>query len=307
MTTKLIQGRQVMRPETSPLTSSILDHATVGPDVPGFGWQNNTGLWPSYNCLNTLVSTHLCPDPLAAKPVKSFAFGGWVPAFEFAVYGAVQCSNVGLDEEDMRSELKRVFALNEGKGIEAALKATRFVAQAASGDPTDRLKNVAWDAPVDLTPGTTPSMVVALALLEGYAASVYAGVPTIHMPRAAGTVLEGHGLIVWQGNKAFTKNGSKVAMGGGYDTLDEMLSGILPMYATGEVYVEKSEEVDVNAYVLHGDGLVTETASGNNFTDNSQLALAERMFRVAVDCFTAKATGSIASAGAEGGGGGFGI
>lgn len=187
----------------------------------------------------------------------------------------------------MFSEIERVFTLNEGKGVEQALLANRFVAT-TSDDP------VQWDGPTDLTPVTPVSLAVALALLEGDAAAHYAGVPTIHMPRAAATVLETVGLIVWTDGKAFTKNGSKVAIGGGYDDPTMLASGSWDLYATGEVWVERSEQVSVNAFVIPGDGLNEETSGDpNQFGDNSQMALVERMFRVAIDCYLAKATGTV--------------
>jgi hypothetical protein len=256
-----------------------MEHATVE-DVAAFGLRNNEGLWPSYNCLDTLVPTPFCPDPAAQK---TFSFADWVPAFEFAVHGGVQCKAVGLDVADMKSEIKRVFEANEGKGVEQALLLNRFVADAGN---TPAL----WDAPVDLTPVSGISLVVALAMLEGYAAANYAGVPTIHMPRAAATVLSAQGLISWQGSKAFTKNGSKVAIGGGYDVSET--DGTWDLFATGEVYIERSDQVDVFDYVIPGDG--SGTGEGQNgLTDNTVIALVERMYRVAVDCFVVKATGKV--------------
>ena len=103
----------------------------------------------------------------------------------------------------------------------------------------------------------------------------------------------GQGALVERGGKFFTKAGSKVAAGGGYDDDTPPISGTMTLYATGEVYIEKSGLIEVNAYVMPGDGLVTETDSGNDFTDNTSIALAERMYRVAVDCFTAKVTATV--------------
>lgn len=292
MTTTIIKGREVTRPSTTPLKSSILDHATLGPDLANFGGSNNAGLWPSYNCMDTLNAALLCPPD--DQDMKTFGFGGWTPAFEFVYYGGVQCSNVGLDRADMLSEIRRVYLANEGRGIEQALLETRFVAQSASGDDNDPYLNAAWSAPVDVSvTGLTGSLSIAAALaaLEGYAAAHYAGVPTIHMPRAAASILNER--IVWEGDKAYTRLGSKIAMGGGYDDSTDFAAGDVTMFATGEVYIEKSEEVEVNAYVMPGDGLNAETDSGNDFTDNTSLGLVERMYRVAVDCFVAKANATL--------------
>lgn len=290
MNVQIIRGTEVNRPVPSPITSSVLDHATVV-DNEHWGLMNNEGLYPSYNCLDTLVPTTLCPDPIAERQVKEFASAPWVPAFEFAVYGGVQCGAVGLDQDDMKAELQRVFAANEGRGVESALLLNRFVANEPGSDTTGPY----WDAPVDLTPaGKTISPVIALALLEGYAASPaganYAGLPTIHMPRAVATLLENQGLITWTDGKAFTKNGSKVAIGGGYDISEP--DGTWDLYATGEVYVERSEQIYVNSIVVPGDG----NGIGSDETgiaDNTVLGLAERMYRVGVDCFVAKVTATV--------------
>lgn len=281
MTTQIIRGSEVNRPTPDPLTSSIMDHATVVENAK-FGLRNNEGLWPSYNCLDTLTPTPICPDPLTTVH-KAFGNAAWIPALEFAVYGGVQCSAVGLDKADQKSEVERVFGLNEGKGIEQVLLYNRFVA-------TDSDALIQWDAPVDLTPGSAVDLKVALALLEGYAATVYAGVPTIHMPRAAGSLLGER--IVWKGDKAYTRSGSKVAFGGGYDDPTMIESGAWDLYATGEVYIERSDEVSVQTYVVPGDGSGLGSDE-NGLADNTVLALVERMFRVAVDCFVAKATGTV--------------
>lgn len=275
MNTKITQETFAKRPSTTPLGSSVLDHATVVTKS-DFGLRNIEGLWPSYNCLDMAYPTLICPDPMAVG--KTFQSAEWVPALEFAIYGGAQCKTVGLDVEDQKSEVARVFGANEGKSIEQVLRYNRFVAT-TSGEP------VQWAAPVDLTPTGGPtglfSLQLSLALLEGYAAATYAGVPTIHMPRAAASVLNER--IVWEGDKAFTRSGAKVAIGGGYDVSED--DGTWDMYATGEVYVERSEEISTQVYKIPGDGATQD--------DNTVLALSERMFRVAVDCFVAKATAKV--------------
>lgn len=296
MTITIVRGTEVTRPTTTPLSSSLLDHATVV-NHPHFALVNEAGLWPSYNCLEMATPTPMCPDPLLTETgdVKVFSSAEWQPAFSFAVYGGVQCSHVGLDAADQKREVGRVFRLNEGKAIEQALLSTRFVA-ADSDSPGQ------WDAPEDITPGSPIDMKTALALLEGYSGALYAGVPTLHMPRAAATLLSANGLITWQGNKAFTKNGSKVAIGGGYDDTTMLATGDWDMYASGEVLVERSGDVEVHQYpVLPGDGL-SDTGSDdpNQFGDNSMLALAEQVYRVAIDCFVIKVTGSISASGGFG-------
>ena len=291
MNDQIIRGAEVNRPAIEALKSSVLDHATVVTNE-NFGLRNNHGLWMSYNCLDLLVPTPLCPEPLADVDYKTFVNGGWNPGFEFAVHGGVQCLAVGLDKADQESEVKRVFALSEGKGVERALKETRFTESDPSGDPHPTL--AAWDAPVDLSAvqGTTPPLLVSLALLEGYAATQYAGVPTIHMPRAAALILFALGALVERDGKFYTKTGAKVAAGGGYDTEEAPHpNGQFTLYATGEVYVERSDTLDFSTIVLPGDG--SGTGSGQNgLSDNTVVNLVERMYRVGVDCFTAQITAS---------------
>lgn len=282
MTVKIIRGAEVNRPEPDALISTVLDHATVI-SKDDFGIRNNEGLWPSYNCLDTLVPwAHGCEDQ-EANAAKVFTSVGWVPGFEFAVYGGAQCNAVGLDKDDQKSEVKRVFERNEGRGVEQALRLNRFVA-------TDPGADVEWDAPDDL--GTAPSLVAAIGMLEGYAATQYAGVPTLHLPRAVITMAFGSGALVEKDGKFFTKAGSKVAAGGGYDDDTAPISGTMAFYATGEVYVEQSELLDVQSYVLPGDG--SGTGDGQNgLTHNTVISLTERMYRVGIDCFAAKVSATV--------------
>lgn len=291
MVAQFIRGSGVTRPEPEALTSSVLDHATVV-DNAKFGSTNNAGLWPSYNCLDLLVPTPICPNVMAEADYKTFSVAEWVPGFEFAVHGGVQCSAVGLDRADQKSEVERVFARSEGKGVEMALLLNRFVDNSAlpgSDEPLSPSQSQ-WDAPVDLS-GAGMSLVGAMAALEGYAAAVYAGVPTLHMPRGAVLAAFGQGLITETGGKFYTKTGAKVAAGGGYDS-DEVPTGAYDLFATGEVYVERSGLLDFQSITIPGDG--SGTGSGENgLGDNTAIALVERMFRVGIDCFVAKATGRV--------------
>lgn len=290
---RFVGGSEVTRPVPEKVTSSIYDHVAAAGNVEtitgGFGYRNNAGLWPSYNCLDLLTPTAICPDPMVGE--KEFDAATWQPGFTFAVYGGVQCRAIGLDEADQDAEVARVFELSQGKGIERALRDTRFVA--ALGPESDEPVSPyygEWAEPEDLTPGTAISLPVALALLEGDAADKYVGLPTIHMPRAAATILEVSGLIVWRGDLAFTKNGSKVAIGGGYDDPEMLASGLWDMYATGEVYIEQSKEIKDKQYVLPGmvgDG----SDQSDTLLENGVVSFNERMFRVVIDCYVAKVTG----------------
>lgn len=290
-TTQFVGGStEVKRPVPTPLTSSVLDHAENAGNVTnvsgGFGYRNNEGLWPSYNCLDLLTPTAICPEPQVGE--KEFTAAEWQPGFTFAVYGGTQCRAIGLDKADQEAETFRVFESSQGKGIERALREIRFEASEAPGSDAPAVSPYfgTWDAPEDLTPGTAIPLTVALALLEGDAAAKYVGLPWIHMPRAAATVLEVSGLIVWEGDLAYTKNGSRVAIGGGYDDDAMLASGLWTMYGSGEVYIETAEAIQQAQYVLPG-----QAADSGVLLENGVVALAERMYRVAIDCYVAKVTG----------------
>ena len=272
MNTKIIRGTEVTRPATTPTGSSVLDHASVAPDLTSFGLRNNDGMFPSYNMLDTAVPTELCPD---VPGTKEFSFADWVEGHEFAIYGGVQCKAVGLDVADMDSEIKRVFAHNEGRTVEEGLLEI-FTATAGVED---------------LTPASDITLNVALGLLVGHAARLYAGQPTIHMPRAAASILLAAGALVERDGRFYTKTGAKVAAGGGYDPVYPG-NGVWTMYATGEVYVERSGLVELSSYTIPGDGSGTGSDE-NGLSDNTRVALVERMYRVAVDGFIASVEGTV--------------
>lgn len=290
MTAQMIEGTEVTRPEPDALTSTVLDHATVV-DNPKFGYRNDEGLWPSYNCLDLLVPTPTCANPIAEFDFKDFKVAGWVPGFQFAVHGGVQCSAVGLDTADQKAEVERVFERSEAKGVEMALLLNRFADNSTgpgSDEPISPFHST-WEAPVDITVAGM-SLAGAIAALESYAAAVYAGIPTLHMPRGAVLLAFGQGLITERDGKFYTKTGAKVAAGGGYDDPDLVPDGTYDIYATGEVYVERAKRLAFQEYVTPGDGSGVGSDE-NGLADNTVIALVERMFRVGIDCFAAKATG----------------
>lgn len=296
MVEQMIRGREVTRPTPERLTSTILDVATVVdyPEGASWGLSNNEGLWPSYNCLDTLVPTPTCANP-APQTFKEFNVAPWVPAFEFAVHGGVRCRAIGLDKADQLAELERVFERNEARGVERALLFNRFAGASdapGSDEPLNPGRDGAWDDLVDL--GTINSLGGAIGALEGYAAANYAGVPTLHLPRAAITTGFGAGLLSKEGNIFYTKAGSKVAAGGGYDEQPEQPVGTYEMFITGEVYVERSAPFSRQEIVHPGDGS-GEGSDQNGIPENSVISLVERMFRVGVDCLAAKATAGIFS------------
>lgn len=260
-------------PVVSPLTSGVLDHADIveglsGPVPPAGAF----GL--SYNCLETDLPTALCPD--VTEP-KDFSNPGSIDGFDFAVYGGLVCKPFGFDKETGLAEIERVFALKESRGVERALMETRFIL-GPDDDPGAGTVN-RWPAATDITPagGAVPAK-VGLAMLEGFAAGVYSGQPTLHLPYTVGSFLAADTTLVPQGGKFYTHLGAKVAVGPGYEFPNngpdgtESTDGTRWLYATGEVMVARS--------ALRSFSLLDQYT-------NDIYALAERRYIVAIDCFAA--------------------
>lgn len=194
---------------------------------------------------------------------KTFGGPGWPDGIRFAVYGGVDCKSVGNSLEHEHSELERAFLANESVGVEQAIMAQLFTNPAAT----------------DITPaGGAVDPAVGLAILEGYASTHYAGVPTIHAPRTIGGLLWRSQVMVRVGNAFYSTQGSKVASGGGYQNPNNGPTGAAP--AAGELWMYASGEV----VVARGD-LISQVAADQG--NNSVIALVERAYVAGVDCFTA--------------------
>jgi hypothetical protein len=200
---------------------------------------------------------------------------GWVDGYRFAAYGGVTCKMLGLDQENMKAGLQKSFETGESAAVERALMSVSFAANAAgAGIPGS------WAAATDITPAAgAVSPVVAISQLEEYAASIYNGAPTLHLPiSVASQALVVNGAS-FDGNRLMTAFGSKVAAGAGYAYPNLSPTGANPAagehwaYVSGEVAVIRSDDVIVKDVV--------------DLAHNNVLALVERGYLVAVDCFTA--------------------
>lgn len=286
---KFIRGTEITRPTPEALSSSILDHATVVTRERDFGLQNNEGMWNSYNCLDLFTPTPTCPHPLLVDigEYKQFDTAAWVPGFQFAVYGGVKCSAVGLDAADQFNETVRAFERGEGRGIEQAILMTRFAdSEPIGSDEPLSPTHSSWQAPEKITSGDFSTVGTALAALESHAAAHYLGVPTLHMPRGVVLMAAGAGYIVERDGKFYTKTGSKVAAGGGYGDDAFAETGYASLYATGEVYIEKGPGFQHQTHTIPGDGSGTGSDE-NGLGDNTVISLVERQYRVAIDCYAA--------------------
>ena len=268
-------AQQVARPTVLPARSTLLDHASVV-DADSFNPRNNEGLWPSYNTLPIPELVAICGGvPVSENPAPP----AWAPAVEFALRSETSCHWMGLDEADQVKQLEAVFELNEHKGLNKALRNTRFIAT-GSGDLIE------WDVasvPIPASLGTTAPLKNVVPLLEGYASCVYAGRPTLHVPASAIDAASSVSPFVWEGDKCFTKAGSKVVVD--ECSYSEDTSSPALVYVTGEVYIERTPLTVAQKLMLPGMG--AGGGSDEGIADGQTLAVAERLYRVAVDGFVA--------------------
>jgi len=200
----------------------------------------------------------------ATHATKTFEVPGWNDGVRFAVYGGTKCKGIGSDMARAQSEVERVFVANESVGVERALMTMRLVGGGA------------FPATTDLTPaGSTLTPAEGLAYLEAYMAGNYAGVPTIHVGRGVGSLLMTQNAAERNGNLFFSKQGSKIASGGGYANPNLAPGGAAAavgqswMYATGEVVIARGDVI---------------SQASLDQTTNEQIVLAERAYVAAVDC-----------------------
>lgn len=230
---------------------------------------------------SVILGTKAVPATSTATVVitKTDTAATWQDGIRFAVYGLVKCKPLGTfspnGDTNAEAELRRIFEATESVGVERAIMQQRMI-----------VNGTAWPAATDITPtpGTPVSPAQALALLEGHAASRYAGVPTIHAPRSIASMLSHLGAIQRVGDAFHSNMGSKVAAGGGYDSPPNGPTGAAPaagnlwVFATGEVAVARSELL---------------VASSMKYDSNEMYSLAEREYVATVDCYTAAVLTSV--------------
>lgn len=255
-------ARYPVAPALTRRKGTLLDAATLGS---GMEWLDGNDLFESYNCMSFGAAVEFCsPNPKTLDQSPQ-----WTDGVLFGAYGGLKCRTVGIDIDAAKAEVGRVFDAGESTAVERALMETRFIA-----DPGAR-----WGAATDITPvGGAVKPAVGVAMLEGYAASVYAGAPTLHLPVTIASLLAGVDGTVFEGNVMQTKLGSKVAAGAGYEFPNSGPTGAAP--AAGELWLYASGEV----LVQRGEIVLREAIAQE---DNHLYVLAERPYIAAVDCFTA--------------------
>lgn len=177
----------------------------------------------------------------------------------FSIYKMTECQDL---REDDTAWAQRSLALGEAHAVESAFM------QAVLAQPTTDLPN-----------GSTPvSLINGIAILEGYAADTYGGVPTLHVPRSVATrAIAKSALTVGLDFSVMTPQGAMVANGGGYSLNlgpdgTPAPAGQAWLYATGLVTLVR-RPVEAHRTLDH--------------VNNNQVVLAERTYVPAVECFVA--------------------
>lgn len=202
--------------------------------------------------------------PLTAPVTSGLAFKApvsidVVEGSPFSIFKSTECTDLHDDDE---AWVRRALALGEAHAVEYA-----FMRAVLAGANTEKVNG-----------DTAVSLINGIAMLEGYAADHYGGVPTIHMPRSVATRAAAKDAI--QPGLDFTmttKQGSLVANGGGYSINiapdgTPAAAGTAWLYATGAVTLARTP-VQAHRVLDH--------------TKNNQVALAERTYVPSVDCFVA--------------------
>lgn len=253
--------------------STLLDVAQVDTTAGAFEHKDGADLFDSYNCLKFDATTNNFCSATDAKDLDQAA--GWIDGFRFAAYGGATCRTIGLDMARQESEVRAAFDRGESAAVERALLSVGLVASDGSVDGIPGI----WDEAVDITDTDAVPVRVGLALLEEYAASVYSGAPTLHLPISPASFLASHAAIAFEGDVLVTKLGSRIAAGAGYGLPStgpdstEADDGEHWIYATGTVYLAPAPNVEFRQVV--------------DTPNNNVISLVERGYLAAIDCFRA--------------------
>lgn len=241
---------RVFGPNPTFTVNGITDGAhTVTISSPIGSWTSASFTWPLTVGLPNVVA-------LGTKTDTQIEIVSGTP---FSIYKKTECQDL---TDDDTTWARNALAHGESHAVEQA------VMQSILAQPT-----------TDLPAGSTAiSLINGIAALEGYAADVYGGVPTIHMPRSVATrALAKDALLTSLDWSITTKQGALVANGGGYSmnlgpTGAPAPAGQAWLYATGQVTLLRGP-VHTHRVLDH--------------QTNDQIVLAERTYVPSVDCFVA--------------------
>lgn len=242
------RGLIVDAPTPARRTGGLLDVADVHE---GMAWLDPNDMFISWNCADT-HATEVCATD--STPAKTFTGPTVVDGTDFVVYLGGQCKPLS---EDFQSDIDRVFDLRESRAVEKAFEA----AVLATGTAVS---------------GTPVSAAHALAMMENALGDQYAGIGTIHISLLVATMLLADNLLIEQGGKFYTKLGTKVVVGAGYNST--------VLYGTGDVTLYRSAKVLVD---------------GPDMANNVTSVLAERAYVAVADCVSLKLEGVPAPSGTQ--------
>lgn len=267
----------VEAPPVTPLPFGLLSAAVVLDDLNG---HRQMGVQYEPAACGDVHETRAACDTEAAAFDEDHTGVPLVVGDPFNLYSLFVCNIVGLGADGLRQKATQSLTVGEGRALEHAVGSRLPLAAGA----------------VDLTPGGAAGdalhPVDGLAALEGWSARYYGGVPTIHVPRAVGTILGSLGGHQRAGARLETRQGALVASGGGYydlagpptdvedpDTIQEPADGEAWLYVTGTVVVRRAASADALP-------LVMDRGAGVAGASNVGLALAIRPYVATWECIT---------------------
>lgn len=200
----------------------------------------------------------VCTPP-ETRPGKVFDPINIVSGEPFTIYKGVECQDMA---DDNLQWARNALAGGEDYAIESG-----FMQQSLAVATT-----------TDIGGGDTFSLINGIAMLEGYASTVYGGVAILHASRSVTTRALAN--RAFQSDSSFnvtTRQGNLVANGGGYE-INLGPDGLAPaagqawLYITGPVTLIRSP--------------ITATTAAD-YTHNTQQAIAERVITPVIQCFVA--------------------
>lgn len=224
--------------------------------------------WEPLTCARPKVVGDGCPCP----PNKEFEPAPGVHQAEpFVVMGSWACGLPGNSIAEAQRRARRHLELGEQHAVEWAVW---------TGDASA----APWFAH-ESTPtlGTVHCATDLLATVEAHAASHYVGAPLLHLPRSVVPYLDADGLLTTvSGQRLETRYGTPVIAGAGYTEANTGPGGVPApagafwVYATGAMQIWRGPVITP-----------PDPTAGFSRCNNDFVALAERIYLVGWDCFTA--------------------
>jgi hypothetical protein len=248
MTATVVRTDYVTVPSRT-VKGSILDIAEVHEGLPWDG----TGLIESFNCIGVDVDAVTCAGFKGLT--KRFDPPSWSDGHQFNLQCGVTCKPFGFNGDD--PALTAAFQAMEPEGVSIGVHDTVLVNA------------------TDVTPATGPvTPLQGLGLLESAGYGAYAGLPVIWAGPMQVSQFTGLQVLTEVGGHLETRLGTPVAVSAGVETKTAgKLDANQWMFVTGHVVLWRSE---------------VQQASAVDQTTNQVTALYERLYSVAVDCFSAK-------------------